>query len=391
MDNNWNTCTIKELAEKVGMGPFGSSIKVETFVDSGIPVISGMHLKGIKLEDSNFNFITVEHADKLANANVYRGDVIFTHAGNIGAVAYIPYNSKYERYILSQRQFYLRCDKQKLLPEFITYFFKSPIGQQKLLANTSSSGVPSISQPVTYLRSIEVEAPNVNEQERIVSILSSLDDKIELNIKMNQTLESIAKAIFKRWFVDFQFPGATGEMVNDLPEGWRIGNLDNVIDLVYGKGLKEENRVQGKYPVVGSNGIVGYHNQFLVEGPGIVIGRKGTIGEVIWIEENFSPIDTTFYIKDVMGLKELYFHYYLLLQQDFKKITSDSAVPGLNRNSALSTEVIIPPVDVIAKFNHMIRPLFNKIQHNIFTNNILIKIRDSLLPKLITGQIPVNQ
>jgi type I restriction enzyme S subunit len=141
---DWRVATIGEIAEKVGMGPFGSSIKVETFVDKGIPIISGEHLSGTRLANGEHNYITVEHAERLKNANVYRGDVIFTHAGNIGQVAYIPETSRFDRYVISQRQFYMRCDQSKVIPEFITYFFKTHEGQHKLLANTSSSGVPSI-------------------------------------------------------------------------------------------------------------------------------------------------------------------------------------------------------------------------------------------------------
>jgi len=141
------------------MGPFGSNIKVSTFVDSGVPVISGQHLKGIMLEDNEFNFLTIEHANKLAKANVQRGDVVFTHAGSIGQVAYIPENSRYERYVLSQRQFYMRPNIDLVSPLYIVNFFKSYLGQYELLANTSQVGVPSISRPVTNLRKIETVVP----------------------------------------------------------------------------------------------------------------------------------------------------------------------------------------------------------------------------------------
>ena len=98
----WRTVTIEEVAEKVAMGPFGSSIKVETFVPEGVPIISGQHLHGFRVDDSpGFNFITGEHAERLANANVQQGDIVFTHAGNIGNVAYIPENSEFERYVVS--------------------------------------------------------------------------------------------------------------------------------------------------------------------------------------------------------------------------------------------------------------------------------------------------
>jgi len=144
MAGEWSKVRVEDIAEKIAMGPFGSNIKVETFVDDGIPVISGAHLHGARVEDGNFNFITQDHAERLKNSNVFRGDVIFTHAGNIGQVAYIPKNSQYERYVISQRQFYLRCKTDIADPAFITYFFNSDEGQHKLLANASQTGVPSM-------------------------------------------------------------------------------------------------------------------------------------------------------------------------------------------------------------------------------------------------------
>ena len=155
----WGIRSIEDISERVAMGPFGSSIKVSTFVDSGIPVISGQHLTGTLLEDGDYRFITEDHADKLANANVRRGDIVFTHAGSIGQAAYIPETSQYDRYVISQRQFYMRCDTSKISPLFVVHFFKTQEGQHQLLANTSSTGVPSIARPVTYLRSIALCLP----------------------------------------------------------------------------------------------------------------------------------------------------------------------------------------------------------------------------------------
>ena len=157
--HGWQVKTIEELAERVAMGPFGSDIKVATFVPAGIPVISGQHLRGTLLDESDFNFVSVEHADRLKRSNVQRGDIIFTHAGSIGQVAYIPESSRYGRYILSQRQFYMRCNRALVSPFYISSYFKTPEGQHRLLANTSSTGVPSISQPVTYLRQLRMVVP----------------------------------------------------------------------------------------------------------------------------------------------------------------------------------------------------------------------------------------
>ena len=155
----WKVKRIEDMAERVAMGPFGSSIKVATFLEAGIPVISGQHLRGTLLEDNEYRFITKEHAERLAKANVRRGDVVFTHAGSIGQVAYIPKTSQFKRYVLSQRQFYMRCDVSQISPLFVVHFFKTIEGQHQLLANTSSTGVPSISRPVTYLRSIRLCIP----------------------------------------------------------------------------------------------------------------------------------------------------------------------------------------------------------------------------------------
>ena len=155
----WKVKRIEDMAERVSMGPFGSSIKVATFLEAGIPVISGQHLRGTLLDDNEYRFITKEHAERLAKANVRRGDVVFTHAGSIGQVAYIPKMSQFKRYVISQRQFYMRCDVSQISPLFVVHFFKTIEGQHQLLANTSSTGVPSISRPVTYLRSIRLCIP----------------------------------------------------------------------------------------------------------------------------------------------------------------------------------------------------------------------------------------
>ena len=256
MKTDWRVATVADIAEKVAMGPFGSSIKVETFVPDGVPIISGQHLHGSRVDDGpGFNFISEEHAKRLAHANVMRGDIIFTHAGNIGQVSYIPEQSQFDRYVVSQRQFYLRCDRSKALPEFVTMYFRSPEGQHQLLANRSQVGVPSIAQPVSYLRTIEIPLPPLPEQRAIAHVLGTLDDKIELNRRMNETLEEMARALFRSWFVDFDpvrakmegrwrsgesLPGLPADLydlfpgrlvpseLGEIPEGWEVGALGDV-------------------------------------------------------------------------------------------------------------------------------------------------------------------
>lgn len=158
--------TVGDIAEKIAMGPFGSNIKVSTFVNQGIPIISGNHLRGLFLEEHSFNYITEAHAEKLGNSIVYPNDIIFTHAGNIGMVAMIPPDCNYEYYIISQRQFYLRCDENKVVPEYVLLYFHSRKGQQKLLSYANQTAVPSIAQPATNLKKITIPLPTYTTQKK---------------------------------------------------------------------------------------------------------------------------------------------------------------------------------------------------------------------------------
>ena len=191
----WEVKRIDEIAERVAMGPFGSSIKVATFVNNGIPVISGQHLGGTLLEDNEYNYITEAHADKLANANVKRGDIVFTHAGSIGQAAYIPPSSRFERYVISQRQFYMRCDTSKISPLFVVHYFKTWEGQHQLLANTSSTGVPSIARPVTYLRSIELCVPPEITWRKFDKIAGAFHSNIACNTEESRCLATQRDAL----------------------------------------------------------------------------------------------------------------------------------------------------------------------------------------------------
>lgn len=174
----WPVKTCEEVSKKIGMGPFGSNIKVSTFVEDGVPVISGTHLRKILLEDHDYKYITEEHAAKIKNSCVYRGDIIFTHAGNIGQVSLIPEESEYERYMISQRQFYMRPDNQKIKGSYLAYFFHSHDGQHKLLANASQTGVPSIARPSTHLKSITLIIPKMNVQNIFDSYIMVWNAKI---------------------------------------------------------------------------------------------------------------------------------------------------------------------------------------------------------------------
>lgn len=409
MGNEWRTAQIEEVAEKVACGPFGSSIKVSTFVEKGVPVISGQHLHGTRLEDGEYNYITPEHAEKLSNANVYPGDVVFTHAGNIGQAAFIPEHSQYSKYVLSQRQFYLRPNRSVVLPEFVAYYFHSPIGHHRLLANASQTGVPSIARPVSYLKSIKIPVPPLPEQRAIAHILGSLGDKIELNRRMNETLETTARAIFKSWFVDFDpvrakaeggdpglpddvaalFPNSfEASELGEIPTGWEIGKLQDILILQRGFDLPKKKRSPGRYPLIAASGQDGFHNEYKVSGPGVATGRSGKLGIVTFVHSHFWPLNTTLWVKAYKNSNS-YHAYFLLHTLNLEAYNAGSAVPTLNRNHIHNLKLPVPNDSVLKCFELHSRELFFAIDKNTEQIAHLSQIRDTLLPKLVSGELRV--
>ena len=194
----WPMVIINDIAEKVAMGPFGSNIKVSTFVSEGVPIISGNHLRGYFLEEPSFNYITEEHAQRLKNSLVYPKDIVFTHAGNIGQVAMIPDDCRYPMYVLSQRQFYLRCDTEKAIPEYVVLFFHSKQGQHELLSYANQTGVPSIAQPATNLKKIPLKLPPIDEQRQWLQVVSPIIKLYQSNVYENEHLSSMRDSLLPK-------------------------------------------------------------------------------------------------------------------------------------------------------------------------------------------------
>jgi len=397
MAANWDYQKIEDVAEKVGMGPFGSSIKVETFVPNGIPVVSGQHLHGSRLEeDAGFNFVSEEHADKLKNANVYRGDIIFTHAGNIGNVAYIPENSKFERYIASQRQFYMRCNLKKVLPSFVTYYFKTHEGQHRLKANTSSVGVPSIAQPVSYLRKLEIPVPPLNEQFAIVDVLGALDDKIELNRRMNATLESLARAVFLEVMKDVEEQGSILEFANLLsggtPSTAEERYWDGNIEWVSAKDVSNANGVflLDTEKKVTQDGINNSATK-LLPAKTVIVTARGTVGAHCMLGKPMTMNQTNYGLKAKEGIGD-YFVYFTLsdMVEQLKQQSYGTIFDTITTKTFQNALCAQPSVEVIQRFENQVTPMMDAILNNQNESRTLASLRDSLLPKLMRGEVRVK-
>ena len=435
MAGEWREARIEEVAERVAMGPFGSSIKVETFVRAGVPVISGQHLHGSKVDDRvGFNFVSEEHADRLKNANVYRGDVIFTHAGNIGQVAFIPQSSKFERYVISQRQFYMRCDRAKVLPEFIVAYFNTPEGRHRLLANTSQVGVPSIAQPVTYLRTIEIPLPPLPEQRAIAHILGTLDDKIELNRQMNETLEAMARALFKSWFVDFDPVRAKAEgrdpglpkpiadlfldrlvdsELGEIPEGWEVKTIGDLANVVGGSTPKTERAEYwegGTHHWVTPKDLSGLSMPVLLDterkitdaGLGqissgllpkgaVLLSSRAPIGYLAIAEVPVAVNQGFIAMKARPGTSNLFLLRWASSAHDeIVSHANGSTFLEISKSGFRPISVVAPTTAVMQAFDRLTRPMYLKVVEHERESRKLVAIRDALLPKLISGELQVK-
>ena len=436
LPSHWKTARVEDISDRVAMGPFGSSMKVDTFVASGVPIISGEHLKGFNLNDAvGYRFITEEHAARLQKANVRKGDVIFTHAGTIGQVSMVPRDSDYERYIISSRQTYIRCDTAKAIPEYVVAYFKSPLGQHDLLANVSAVGVPSISRPVTYLRSVVMPLPPINEQRAIASIFSALDDKIEHNQRTAQTLERVARAIFRAWFVDFapvkaKIAGATSfpsmpqpvfdalptrlveSEIGPVPEGWDVKALSSMCTFVSGGTPKrsEPSYWGGDIPWytikdAPSDGAIwvtdisqwitkdGMENSAVQVVPKgcTIISTRGTVGKLAMAGLPMAFNQTCYGLLPRNG--KSFCHLHLLVRSmvaDLQQRTHGSVFNTITQATFDGLLVVSPHGDTVAAFEATVQPLFDTLLALLQESANLAKMRDYLLPKLLSGKVRVE-
>ena len=239
------------------------------------------------------------------------------------------------------------------------------------------------------LSTIKFCIPEYKEQCRIADILSAYDDLIENNQKQIKLLEEAAQRLYKEWFVDLRFPGHENtKIVDDVPEGWSRTNINEILTFHRGYDLTKNEMKAGRYPVVGSTTVIGYHNEFKIKGPGIVTGRSGSLGKYQFIWDNFWPHNTSLYISDYKD-HNIFFVYSLLQTVDFASLNNGGAIPTLNRNVLSNIEVIEPEKKLQDVFAKIAEPQYQKIRNLEKQNDRLKTARDLLLPKLMSGEVEV--
>lgn len=463
MSADWPLVSIDEIKAdskgSIAIGPFGSRMKSDCYVDEGIPVIRGTNITSGPTFEGNFVYITKEKSETLGSSNVYQYDLVFPHRGSIGEVGIILDD---EHFVLSSSLMKLTCDLERVNPKFIYYFFKSRLGRHELLKNASQVGTPGIGQPLASLKSIELRLPPLEVQNRIEEMLTSLDEKIELNRQTNQTLEQISQAIFKSWFVDFEpvrakiaakqngrdperaamaaisgksldeldqlspeqqeqlkatadlFPDALVDSgLGEIPEGWNWSEIGNEVAVVGGgtpSTKKEEFWEGGHIHWTSPKDMSNLTDKIILE-----TGRKITEAGLAKISSGLLPVDTVLmssrapvgYLaiskipvainQGYIAMKcegqltpEYVVQWAESVMDEIKQRASGTTFAEISKKNFKIIPIIVPNNDVISEFSKVVSSLYGKITEGLCETKSLTETRDSLLPKLLSGELELT-
>ena len=444
MVGEWRDATVAEIAASsrnalVG-GPFGSNLVSRDYVSNGVPVIRGQNL-GSRWVTGEFAFVSAEKAESLAANLAGPGDIVFTQRGTLGQVCLVP-DAPFDRYVVSQSQMKLTVDRKVADPRFFYYVFTSLEQQEYIRQHAIQTGVPHTNLGI--LRDTPLQVPPLPEQRAIAHILGTLDDKIELNRRMSETLEAMARALFKSWFVDFDpvraksegrdpgLPKSVADLfpvrfadseLGEIPEAWAVEVLGSVLSELETGGRPKggvSNYSEGT-PSIGAESIVGLgvfdysktkyvpHEYFETMTKGWVKSRDvllykdgGRPGEfephVTMFGEGF-PFDRfainehVYRMRANSGFGQCLLLFSLTSERMMEEMRikgTGVAIPGLNSTQAKSLTTLVPPASVASLFNVIVEPLVVRLLVACKQSRVLATLRDTLLVKLISGDLRVK-
>lgn len=318
-----------------------------------------------------------------------KGDILYSEIRPANKrFCYVDFEPK--DYIASTKLMVLRAHED-VDPQYLYQILRSndTLAQLQMLAESRSGTFPQITY--SELSNIMVSLPSQKAQKNIVSILSSLDRKIELNNKINADLEEMAQAIFKNWFVDFE-PFKDGKFVDSelgmIPEGWKVGCLGDLITIKYGKDHKKLD--DGTFPVYGSGGLMRFVNSWLYNGESVLIPRKGTLDNIMYVCEKFWTVDTMFFSVPKMDYVMKYVYNYIK-RFDFSKMNEGTSVPSNTAARLNKMPILIPTHEILEMYDETLCPIYNKRKMKDKESRILSLLRDTLLPRLMSGELEVPE
>jgi len=387
---SYETYRVTDLIDEIAMGPFGSNIKVSCFVDSGVPVLNGSNLEGFSLSEKAFRFVTKEKADSLNKANAHRGDIVITHRGTLGQIVFIPQDSRYDRYVISQSQFRVRCN-DKVLPEYLVYYFHTPIGQHKLLSNASQVGVPALARPSSTFQQIEVELPELSIQKRVVEIITTIQKKIENNQELNDNLADLLQTIYQ---------GRFGNDILAVNQGVLSDICSYSTDKVAVSELNvrtyfsTENMLSGKAGSTEATSLpTTSQTTACHKGDTLISNIRPYFKKIVYCEDKCGCSTDVLCFTPSQPCYSAYLFSTLYADKFFAFMVAGSKgtkMPRGDKQQIMTYPVVLPSEEELAGFNTIASPLLEQIYSNRAENKRLSILRDTLLPKLMSGEIDVS-
>ena len=390
LDMSYETYRVADLIDEIAMGPFGSNIKVSCFVDSGVPVLNGSNLEGFSLSEKAFRFVTKEKADSLNKANAHRGDIVITHRGTLGQIAFIPQDSRYDRYVISQSQFRVRCN-DKVLPEYLVYYFHTPIGQHKLLSNASQVGVPALARPSSTFQQIEVVLPELSIQKRVVEIISTIQNKIANNQELNDNLADLLQTIYQERFVNDILAVNQG-VLSDICSYSR--DKVAVSELNIRTYFSTENMLSGKAGSTEATSLpTTSQTTACHKGDTLISNIRPYFKKIVYCEDKCGCSTDVLCFTPSQPRYSAYLFSTLYADKFFAFMVAGSKgtkMPRGDKQQIMTYPVVLPSEEELAGFNTIASPLLEQIYSNRAENKRLSILRDTLLPKLMSGEIDVS-
>ncbi len=408
----WKEYKLGEILCEKGYirGPFGSALKRGDMLNEGIPVYEQQHAIYGK-RDFRY-YISKDKYEEMKRFTVYPGDILISCSGTIGEVSIIKEEDL--KGIISQALLLLRPKKEVVTPEFLLYFFRTPQGHNSITSRSSGSVQVNIARR-DVIEQIPLYLPHRKMQNRIVSILKSLDDKIEVNRRINENLEQQAQALFKSWFVDFEpfrdQPFVESEL-GMIPKEWRVGTIGELCSLVSGFAFQSCTYVdKGLYRLVTIKNVQdGYLNSdgavCLNEVPSrmpihcllkigdILLSLTGNVGRCCFVNEKRLLLNQR--VAKIIPNKDSFWGYIYTFfrNEDIKtllmSIAKGTAQANLSPVETLKLTTIVPTNEVIEKFSKIVNSLYEEFIKNTIESRRLAQLRDTLLPRLMSGKIKVG-
>ncbi|WP_273096354.1 restriction endonuclease subunit S [Dialister succinatiphilus] len=383
----WDKVKLGDISLLVQTGPFGSQLHQSDYSKHGTPVVMPKNIKDGKINEEEIAKVSAEQVKRLRRHQLKRGDIVYARRGDIGRCAYI--GSENEGWLCGTGCLKISLDHGKANSKFIYYYLQldSIIGW----VTNHAVGSTMLNLNTEILKDIPLCLPDIDNQQKIASILSAYDDLIENNHRQIKLLEEAAERLYKEWFVKFHYPGWETHLHDSKEEGWRTGTLSDIGEFNRGKTIISANIESGPIPVI-AGGISPsfYCNEYNVIGPVITISASGAnAGYVNLYHENVWASDCSF-LGD-SATKYLYWIYCFLKSNPniLLNLQKGSAQPHVYAKDVNQIELLIPPKRILTSFESEAAALYSQIAKFDRMITLLQEARDRLLPKLMSGEVEV--